>query len=124
MLRLHYTITFAWVLTICSSTTIDSAYVKGIRPCAAQCFGLVMPTWKETKLYIWTSIDISKCKFISRPIVVAVIQSSRAVRPGGVYNNTIRRGFNYVVFKKEQSNLLQHANTYWKLSWSAAGYVC
>ena len=112
------------ILAVSGSITVVSNEVKGIEPCLDQCVGLVNSWWRESKDLVETKVDISICKFKYRPIVLAVIESEFEVRNGGEIFGVTDKEFSYNVYKHGRGDLQEHANKYWKLSWSAVGYAC
>ena len=115
---------FCILAPVSSRTTIVSNYVDGIPACLSHCLGLVKPYWREVEGWIFTTVDISRCNFKSRPIVVVTIESMYDVHHAGEVFTVTNKNFNYDVYGNHRRGLATSANNYWKLAWSATGYTC
>ena len=114
--------------SVAGGIKVVSNIVTGKAPCLFQCVGLVQPVWcpfYSDAQYIKARVDISECGYIGKPIINANLDTKdyRYKTYDEVYTVS-NKEFVYYVFYSFYEDTLGKANSEWKVSWMATGYVC
>ena len=108
---------------------VVSDIITGKPPCITQCVRLVKPNWElaQSDHYVAVAarVDISECGYVSPPILTAnVLCPFGKFRDSDEINEISKTTFGYYVYFEHYSDTVERATRFWKISWTATGYVC
>ena len=93
-------------------------------PCAVTCAGVGTQAWVDSGYHLtraYIAVDITKCGFMSTPIVMASVRAFRSF-PNIHVREVDQWGI--VVYTDEGVKAAEANDLDWKLSWVAIGHVC